>query len=146
MSNGTAGCRAWERGFTLVEVLVAVAIFAGAILVLFMMFHSGALESKIGEDRIKGMLVAQREIERVKQVAALGRGSLEEYWAKNGRSRSVVLDEIYHVTVEVEPAKKVTVGGSQAELAEVRVRVAWDRPGRAAQTLEVSTLFDQAYF
>lgn len=134
------------RGFTLVEVLVAAAIFGGAVLVLFLAFHSGALESKIGEDRVRGMLVAQREIERVKQVAALGRGSLEEYWAKNGRSRSVVLDGVYHVTVEVDPAKKVTVGGAGAELAEVRVLVAWDRPGRATQKLEVSTLFDQAYF
>lgn len=135
-----------NQAFTLVEVLVAAALFGGAVLVLFLTFQSGALESKIGEDRIKGMLLAQREIERVKQVAALGRGSLEEYWARNGRKRSVVLEKIYHVTVEVEPGKKISFAGGKTELGEIRVRVDWERPGRGNQRLEVSTLFDQAYF
>ncbi len=134
-----------SQGFSLVEILVAVGILGGAIIVLFLTLHSGSLESKISEDRLKGMLIAQREIERAKQVAALGRGSLDEYWSGGAKKRSYMVENLYRVQVTVNPNKSISVGGSKCQVGEISVSVKWDRLGRSNQKVEISTLFDQAY-
>lgn len=133
--------------FSFIEILVAITVLGLAVTVLFVTFHSGALEGKISEDRLKAMTLAQRELEQVKQIAALGRGSLEQFFGDPDKQvKRYVVDELYTVLTTVDPRKKVTVGSSTAEVGEATVTVSWFRPGRGEEHVQLAALIDQAYY
>jgi len=139
--------RSRRGGFSFVEVLVAVTILGAASAALFLTFHAGALEGKISEDRLKALALAQKEVERIKQVAAMGRGSLEHFWDSPAkRVKRYVVDDCYTVLVTVDPKKAVTLGGSTAEVGEALVTVSWQRPARGEEHVQLSTIIDQAYY
>lgn len=135
-----------RRGFSFIEVLFGVAIFAVAVIVLMTTFQSGARDAKTSEDHLKAITIAQKEIERVKQVAALGRGSIEKFWSDPGaRVRTYTVDNFYKVAVEINPSLKVTVGSSKAEIGEIIVSVSWFRKTKGDQEVLFTSAFDQAY-
>ncbi len=136
-----------RRAFSLVEVLVAITILGVAVVTLFVTFHSGSLEAKIGEDRMKALALAQKELERIKQLAALGRGSLQDFWGDPKKQiKSYIVDDFYNVQVVVEPVRSVDFGKSKAEVGEATVTVSWKRPMRGDSELILTTIIDQAYY
>lgn len=133
-------------GFSFIEVLFGVAIFAVAVIVLITTFQSGAVDAKTSEDHLKAITIAQKEIERVKQVAALGRGSIEKFWSDPAvRVRTFTVDNFYKVAVEINPSLKVNIGSSKAELGEIVVSVNWFRQAKGQQEVLFCSAFDQAY-
>lgn len=63
-------CCWWEllRGFTLVEVLASVIILAGTIVTIIMYTADGLAASKQMEQRTRSTLLAEREIEKIKNT------------------------------------------------------------------------------
>ena len=135
-----------KHGFSFIEVLFGVAVFAVAAIVLMTTFGAGARDAKMSEDQLKAITIAQKEIERVKQVAALGRGSIQKFWSKPGeRVRAYTVDDFYKVAVEINPAFQADIGGSKAEVGEIVVSVRWFRQSKGHQEVLFSSIFDQAY-
>lgn len=135
-----------RQGFSFIEVLFAVSIFATAAIILITTFQSGAREAKTSEDHLKAITIAQKEIERVKQVAALGRGSIEKFWSNpSARVRTYTVDDFYKVAVEINPVFEANIGGSKAEVGEIIVSVTWYRRAKGAQEVIFCSIFDQAY-
>lgn len=135
-----------RRAFSLVEVLVAVTILGVAIVALFVTFHSGSLEAKIGEDRMKALAIAQKEIERIKQLAQMSRGSLQGFWGDPKKQlKAYQVDNLYKVQIVVDPQKPIKVGKATAQVGEASVSVTWTRPLRGDCELTLTTIIDQAY-
>jgi len=135
-----------KAGFSFIEVLFGAAIFAMAALVLMTTFQGGAREAKTSEDHLKAITIAQKEIERVKQVASLGRDSIKKFWSNPGeRVRRYTVDNFYKVATEIDANRKVEIGGSPAEVGEIVVSVSWFRRGKGEEELIFSSIFDQAY-
>ena len=134
-------------GFTVVEVLVAIALFSFLFLPLMNMFMGSIRQTAFGEDHLQATLLAEREIEEVKYLATLSKTSLADLAGSMNRTRKA--GGRYTVTTKVETGKKITAksarGNVEAKLAECRVTVTWDEGG-AERKLELATLVDRTRY
>jgi len=116
-------------GFSLLEVVVALAVLALSFGVLFRVFGQSLGNIGRGEQYSRAAAVAEA------QLAALGAVS-----SRRLRSYEADVDDGFHVVVTVTPPKR---DGRLASLPvkpyRISVRVAWDRAGRSGE-LTVDTI------
>lgn len=112
-----------EDGFSLVEVLVAFAVLAGALLAGFRVFGDGIYRISAGQERIAVLNVLRgqlsEEMARISQTA--------------GERRGTTGGVAWVVTVST-----AGLSASQAPFSAMawRLRIAEDRPDGTAQVLE----------
>jgi general secretion pathway protein I len=114
-----------HKGYTLVEVLVAMTILAMSLTVLFRIFSTGLLNIDVSAQYAKAVVVAET------QIAAVGL----EYELHQGQTEGAIDEQFYWLRT-VEPY----VQGGQpndhnlpVEAFLVTVQVEWEHRGRSRQ-------------
>lgn len=102
-----------DRGMTLVEVLVSVALIAVCAVPLLQLFANGALSTNQG----RFMTVATN----------IASATMEEYRARPWER--VVSEILSPFANEVDYAREVSVTSVASDLKEVSVTVSWNRGG-----------------
>ena len=113
------------RGFTLLEVLVALAILGVAVVTIIQVFGQGLRTLKVAGDYQRAVLLAEQKAAEVESV----REGVE-----SGREREFSWER--RTTVTPVPAELTAVGSPALQLFQVSVQVRWG----AGRSLEVATL------
>jgi general secretion pathway protein I len=103
-----------RTGFTLIEVLVALAILAVASVPLFQVFSTGLRSIDVSDRSIRALAVAERVIAETDSEGA---------WRTGDRSGRAGAD--YRWEIEVAPAAIERKRGATGRLFAVAVRVRW---------------------
>lgn len=116
--RGTTELEAKSRGFTLIEVLVALAIVALALSVIFTGFSVGLRGRRTAEDYEQATMLAQSKLNAVGVVAPLQQGKT-----------SGEFNDRYRWTVTVKPYEEK--GGTESDTSQDRalvvvVTVSWN--------------------
>lgn len=122
-------CRA-EKGYTLIEVLVAMTILAMAMTVLFRVFSGGLRNVGIAGDYARAVAIAES------QLAAADGTRLAP-----GVEQGAIADR-YEWTRAVRQLEVAGTRTSGVSAYEVNVTVAWEQNGRARQVTLSSVLLE----
>ncbi len=123
-SQGLGAMRRRDEGFTLVEVLVAFAIMAGAIIMAFNIFGDGLRGLKSAQVRSHQIQVAQHQIDLAATAISLSEGTM------------LITDENVKLRVEVQALPDFK-GGLKFIQKPFRIGVFLDDPkSTAAPILE----------
>lgn len=117
-----------ESGFTLLEVLVAVALLAIAVTVVIQLFSANLRSVTVSEDYVSAALKANVVMREV-----LDDEDLTE------KSRSERTNDGYRVDVAVTETAKERTDNLQVRLLEVTVKVSWAK-GIKERSLALKTL------
>jgi len=120
-----------QRGYTLIEVLVAFAILAMTLAVLYRIFAAGLLNIGVSSEYLQAVLIAERQLE------AAGAGeSLQP-----GRREGIALGKYSWTQTIAAAAPAALVPGQQTRFAvfRVNVRVQWPG-GRDMREIDLETL------
>ena len=114
--NRPVSTRSSERGFSLLEVLVAFAVFSLALGVLFQIFSSGLRSADLARAYSEAVVIAES------RLAAFSGDALIEAGAQQG-----VVADTYHWSTRVTPYDPDIDGGvpEGLEAFHVSVRVYW---------------------
>lgn len=141
--------RVRRDGFTVTEVLVAIALFAFLILPLFALFSGSIRQTAFGEDYLQASLLAQEEIEAVKYMASLSKTSLKDLSGAMNGERSAD-DGRFRVKTTVKADSTVRAkagrGPVEAKVAEVAVEVAWNDASGKPHKVTLATLVDRVRY
>ncbi len=125
-----------QRGFTLVEVVVAFVLLTLVLSVSFEIFSRGMARAGDLEDRARALVVAQ---------SRLALAGLEEGW-KEGVTNGETEDRRYQWTVTVRRADEIATGtdgkppSSTYALYRVDVHVAWHGADSREHAIDLATL------
>lgn len=111
-----------QRGFSLVEVLVAFMILAISLTVIFRIFSAGLRSSALSEDYARAVLVAQAQLSALAGGGVLDYGVTSGDWS--GRFRWTRTIEPY----QAWPEDRSLIAAVHAY--RVTVDVDWERTGR----------------
>ena len=124
-----------EKGFTLIEILVATMVLAIALTVIMQLFSGGLRAARLSEDYSAGVFHAREKMDEILLADdisnASGEGSFEDGYRWQAAVR--LIDE--EAAEDVEQLPVVTY--------EVTVRVSWP-VGEREKSFEVQTLKLQA--
>jgi general secretion pathway protein I len=128
--------RTKQRGFTLIEVLVAFTILALALTVLMRIFSGGLRNVALAEDYAQAVLVAEAQLAKVGVAAPLESGETAGDWDERFRWRRLI--DPYHPWQAGE--------NSQVPVTAywVTVYVDWEHAGRSHQFSLSSLRLQQA--
>lgn len=82
--------RRQQRGFTLIEILVAFMILAMSLTVIFRIFSGGLRNVALSEDYARAVLVAESQLSAIGVSEPLVRGVSSGEWGKRFRWQRVV--------------------------------------------------------
>lgn len=120
-----------QRGFTLLEVLVAFSIAAAALALLMQVFGAGLRLSKTALDYARATSLAES------LLAEGGTG-----YVLNGMARSGTFDETFDWTIEIAPYPvdaDLPIERGTVSLVRLFVRVSWSE-GLRPRRLEIASL------
>lgn len=120
--------RCHQRGFSLLEVLVALAILAISLGVLFQIFSRAAISTATAADYSRALVLAESCLARVGQEIALEETRLDGE-----------VDEVFVWELSMMPLESETPETARWRLWQVRVTVLW-REGVHARRLALATL------
>lgn len=144
------GCADGPRaGFTMTEVLVAIALFAFLFVPLMGLFSGSIRQTVYGEDYLQASLLAQQEIEAVKYMATLSKTSLKDLSGAMNAQRKADGGRFLVKTVVAPEAKvkaKAGRGPVEAKVAEVKVAVSWHDGQGKPHKVELATLVDRVRY
>ena len=124
-------CRRLERGFALLETLIAALVVAASVLALIWLQGALRYNADIARQRTEAARIAQAEIERLRSFAAVD--------AVPGRlSWGDITDEVHDATPSASPTTylltRVVQTDDRLMLKTVQVRLSWnDRRGQPQQ-------------
>lgn len=109
-----------EKGFTLIEVMVAVAVLAISIVTIMQLFSGGLRSSKISKDYTRAVIHAKAKMEEIILKPASGSGDFSDDSTKNK----------FHWEAEVSPYTEASLTGLGSEtkplnLMKIKVKVSW---------------------
>lgn len=112
------GVRVRRRtGLSLAEVLIALALFSGALLVIMALFPTASAAAHQGRDLLVAVRLAESEIQRLRsgdfEALASALATVETPWTQQGVAGSTVF------TVQV------TVAEPAVDLKSLEVAVSW---------------------
>jgi len=114
-----------QRGFTLIEILVAFMILAMSLTVIFRIFSGGLRNVALSEDYARAVLVAESQLSTVGISEPLERGVTSGEWGERFRWQRVI--EHYQPW---EQDKELT---TPLLAYQVTVKVDWEHTGRTRQ-------------
>jgi len=104
-----------ERGFSLLEILVALSVMAIALVVVLQLFSSGLTGLAVSDDYMNAVVRAE-----TKMRAILDDELSESAWSE-------VTDEGYRFDASVGPVAQERTDNLPVQLMEVRLTVHWTR-------------------
>lgn len=113
--NGRPG----EEGFTLLEVLVALAILGMAVTVIFQLFAADLRAVRASEDYVAASIRAQARMREITNDETL----TEKAWSET-------TNEGYRVDVVVAPALPERTKDLQVQLLDVMLTIYWVKDSR----------------
>ena len=114
-----------QRGFSLIEVLVAFMILALSLTVIFRIFSGGLRNVALSEDYARAVLVAESRLSTIGVSEPLQRGVTSGEWGERFRWQRVV--DTY------QPWQQERELSTQVEAYRVSVSVDWEHAGRSRQ-------------
>ena len=119
-----------ERGFTLLEVLVAFSIFTVSLGILFQIFSNGTRAAMLSDEYTQAVFIAQS---RLASVGIEGDFDVDEYSGKE--------NEIYYWTTIVRPYESTDDLERTYNLSEreIEVTVNWNSRGKE-RSIKLNTL------
>jgi len=113
-----------ERGFTLLEVLLAILILAGAIAGTAALLTASITQEYVARKTTAAAALAQQEVERLRDLPFAD-------IASSGPQTVIVDGQSYQVS------REVTLLGSPESMKRVRVVVTWTHMGSRSYQTEV---------
>jgi len=114
-----------QRGFSLIEVLVAFMILAISLTVIFRIFSGGLRNVALSEDYARAVLVAESKLSTIGISEPLQRGVTSGEWDERFRWQRVV--DTYQPWVQDRELS------TPMEAYRVSVSVDWEHAGRTRQ-------------
>lgn len=111
-----------KRGFTLLEVMIAIAILGVALTVILQLFAQGLDSAKRSGEYSKAILYAKEKMEELIAMDDLAEGE-----------ESGEFDDVYRWHSEIKPAELEDEEGYQyfpMKILELTVRVSWLSDGK----------------
>ena len=122
-----------RRGFSLVEVVVSLAILSVGLLVAMRVFPVGLRASQRSERSSRAVMAAQRTIESLKLKP----------WSELAEGTTSTIDGPYTITVRLAVSAAAELS-DPSKLKAVEVIVAWEEDGRPRQATFVTHLVQPA--
>ncbi|MCO5124470.1 MAG: hypothetical protein M9915_12095 [Rhizobacter sp.] len=124
-------CRQTERGFALLETLIAALVVAASVLALIWLQGALRYNADIARQRTEAARIAQAEIERLRSFAAVDAAPGRLSWGD-------ITDEVLDATPSASPTTylltRVVQTDDRLMLKTVQVRLSWnDRRGQPQQ-------------
>ncbi len=126
--KGSRFSRFAEQGFSLLEVLVAFAILAISMGILFQSYSTGVRGVTLSREYAKATELAQSQLAQVGSAIPLQDGTLSGEWADQ-----------YQWTVAIRRASELQRPDPVYALYSVDIRVGW-REGERQRSVDLSTL------
>ena len=114
-----------QRGFSLIEILVAFMILSMSLTVIFRIFSGGLRNVALSEDYARAVLVAESQLSAIGVSEPLQRGVASGEWGERFRWERVI--EYYQPW---EQDKELT---ASLQAYRVTVNVGWEHAGRSRQ-------------
>lgn len=119
-SNFKLQARNIEKGFTLIEVMVAVAILAICLVAIMQLFSGGLRSSKMSKDYTRAVIYAKEKMEETLLKPASGSGDFSDNLTRNK----------FRWEAEVSPYTEAFLTGLGSEnkpldLIKIKVKVLW---------------------
>jgi len=110
-----------NRGFTLIETLIAISVLAISIVVLLQLFSGGLKSSKLSDEYTRGIFHAREKMDEILLAAELNEGVIDGKFDDGFRWSA----EARHL--DIEEAKDVRL---PFRAFNIDVNVMWDADGR----------------
>ncbi len=117
-----------HRGFTLLEILVAIAILSIAVIVVLQLFSSGLRAISASEDYVSASIKAEAKMREI-----LADDKISE------KSFSETTDDGYRLDVSINAVLKARTENLQVRLLEIDLIIHWTR-GTKDRSLTLRTL------
>jgi general secretion pathway protein I len=112
-----------NRGFTLVEVIVAIAILGISLVLIMQLFSGGLRVSRVSCDYTRAVVHAKDKMEELIAAPVQGSGEFEDG---------------FRWEAEVEPYKELEEIGSN--LLKIKVKVSWSDTQKRDRSVELESL------
>jgi general secretion pathway protein I len=118
-----------EKGFSLLETLVAIVILGVSLVVILQLYSEGLKAGDLSEQYTRALFIAQNKMEEILLQPMLEEGEISE---------EIEGDFSYHTTITwIEPEEDEK--RAAFDLFDVTVRVTW-QAGIAEKEVEISTV------
>lgn len=115
-----------RQGFTLLEVLVALAILAAAVTLVFQLFSANLRSLVVSEDYVRAAMKADARMREIAEADDLEQGSWEE--VDGPYTMKVVISEVLQEKTDLLPLR----------LLQVELTLNW-RKGARARSISLTT-------
>ena len=113
-----------DRGFTLIETLVAISILAISLVVLMQLFSGGLKSSRLSDEYTLGIFHAREKMDEILLAGELTEGIIDGEFDDGFKWKAEA------VRVDIEEAKDVKL---PFRAFNIKVAVTWDAGGREKQ-------------
>ncbi len=119
-----------NKGFTLIEILVAISILAISLVVILQLFSGGLKSSRLSDQYTKGIFHAKEKMEEILLSTEFSEEEVEGEFGDSYRWRS----EIIRIEQEEEEASKLPF-----DTYNIKVDIFWDE-GSKEKNFAISTM------
>lgn len=120
--------RSREEGFTLLEVLVALAILATAVTIIFQLFSAGLRNIAVSEDYVYGVVKAETKMREILSEEEL----TEDGWTESE-------EDGYTYSVTIKKTLDLKTDSLPVQVMQIDLAVTWKK-GLKERTIRLKTL------
>lgn len=120
--------RSREGGFTLLEVLVALAILATAVTIIFQLFSAGLRNIAVSEDYVYGVVKAETKMREILSEEEL----TEDGWTESE-------EDGYTYSVTIKKTLDLKTDSLPVQVMQIDLAVTWKK-GLKERTIRLKTL------
>ena len=112
------------KGFSLIELMIAVVILALAIVGIFHAYSVGFMGMADSRDRTVATNIAQEKMESIKNIPF---SDIDNYIINNNGSTKEISGKIFTINIESEAYE------GNEDLKEITIKVSWDSDGKEVE-------------
>ncbi len=128
--NSTGGSEVSNKGFTLIEILVAISILAISLVVILQLFSGGLRSNKLSDEYTRGIFHAREKMEEILLSKEFTEGLLEGVFDDEVRWKTEI--------VRIEQAEEEE-SMLPYNMFNIKVEVMWDE-GDRERHFQISTI------